>query len=527
MNFEEIKVKNDIIRVINELGYEKPTEIQEKIIPLIISGYDVLGKSSTGTGKTLAFGAGFLSVLKPDGHVKSIIITPTRELAIQVEKEIKLLAKYLNVKTLCVYGSSSIENQIKEIKRKPDIIVGTPGRILDLVKRRVLNLEHIDFLVLDEADEMLNMGFIDDLKLIFSKTNEKKQVLFFSATIPKQIKELANHFLNSDYKEVNIVSTVENSLNIKQEYYLTNDKTRCESMCRLMDYYNPKRCIIFSKTKKGADELLQRLSSKKYNVDIMHGDITQAARINTLERFKEGTFNYLIATDVAARGIHVNDVDLIINYNLPQDNETYTHRIGRTGRAGNSGVAVTFVSSKEEFIIKQLQKNVNAEIEKKDLPTYDDIVSKRYENLILELKNTETSKNSKCFSEYVNSLDKDELTRLTLVLLEKEMFNKIGSDFRIDTTVSNKSKSKSKRINDKDGVRVFLTIGKLDKIDKKSLLNHLEKKSGLPTGSMYSTEVMTKFTFLTVSKKHYEKFIKSCNNSKLNGKTIKIEKSKN
>ncbi len=527
MDFSELNIKKEILAAIDDLGFQAPTKIQEEIIPLINDGYDVLGQSQTGTGKTLAYAVGIISNMDLRSRdVKALVIVPTRELAMQVSKEISVLGKYAKIKTTCVYGSSSIQDQIRSIKDKTDIVVGTPGRLLDLIKRKVLLLGKINFFVLDEADEMLDMGFHDDLEKILKETNEVKQIMMFSATMPKTILRLAQNYLNPEYKQVSVVTEIKTAQNIKQIYYLVNDSSRIESMCRVMDKLNPNRAIIFCKTKRNADELLVKLANKKYSVDIIHGDISQNQRIATLERFKRGNFKYLIATDVAARGIHVEDIELVINFNLPSSQEAYVHRIGRTGRANKSGIAITFVTPSEIRKISDIEKHIKIKIEKENIPTLDEIVNGRYESIVQSLKSAETD-SKHMFDEYLGAISIEDLKALCGNLLEKELMNKLGSDFKKDlTVVSSNNKNKIKTRNSAGGIRLFLTIGKMDNIGKKELLTFLEKQAGIPQGVLFNVEILTKFTFLNIDEKYCDQFISKCNNSKFNRKTIAVEKAK-
>lgn len=522
MNFNQLNLKKEVLEAIDKLGFKTPTKIQEKIIPYILDGKDVIGQSETGTGKTLAFSAGILSKLEKNNYVKTLILTPTRELAIQIAKDIEELNVFCKYKILAVYGNSSIEKQIDTLKRNVDIVVGTPGRVMDLIKRRKLNLENLQFFVLDEADEMLKMGFREDIEEIFRRTKRDKQVLLFSATMQKPILKLAKNYMKDDYQELSVVSNVKTSKNIEQRYYLVNRNTRTESMCRIMDNYNPKKALIFCKTKKDVDKLYEDLLSRNYSVGLIHGDIVQRERINILEKFRKGLISYLIATDVAARGIHVDDIEIVFNYNLPQDNESYVHRIGRTGRVDKHGLAISFVTKTEEKILFSIMKHIQTDINIAELPGLEDIISERCSNVIEEINKLKVSKSNN-FSTYLANLSIEELRDICEKLLNKELLNKIGSDFSIDTNVSKEKKRSSKnKGKNSNETRVFITIGKIDKIDKKSLLAFLEEKASIPKGSLSGIDILTKFTFMNVDNKYLDKLLKKCNNVKLGKRTIKI-----
>ncbi len=526
MEFKNILKNKDLLKVIEEKGFVSPTEIQQRIIPLILDKYDVLGQSQTGTGKTLAFGAPILENIKENGVTQTLILAPTRELAIQISREIEELSKYMNINITCVYGSSSIEDQIKKLKKGSEIVIGTPGRVKDLLKRKVLKLEEIKFFVLDEADEMLSMGFQEELEEIFEKVPEKKQVLLFSATMPNSILYIAEKYMKKDYKKISVIHEIKTADHIKQYYYIVNDNTRIEVMCRVMDLYNSKKTIIFCRTKKNADDVLEKLSSKGYSVDVIHGDITQGQRIATLDRFKNGVFDYLIATDVAARGIHVDNVELVINYNLPESHEAYVHRIGRTGRVDKSGVAVTFIRPREEDILRSLEKYIKAKITKAEAPTLDDIIPNRVSLEIEKLNQLkETKSKLKMFDKYFDTLNEQEIKNILKALLEKEIESNLGSNFNTDISLKDNKKRTIKRDNG-DSIRIFLTIGKMDKIDKSTFLQHIEKTAKVSQGTCFNVEIMPKFTFMNVQKDKFDKVFKAINETKYNNRLIRIEKAK-
>lgn len=522
MKFNELIKNPDILKVIEEIKYDTATEIQEKTIPLLLNGKDVLGQSKTGTGKTWAFALPILERMKDNKKLQVIIISPTRELAIQIEREIAKLTKYMKVNTVCVYGSSSIEDQARKIKKGVEIVVGTPGRVKDLIKRNILQLNNISYFVLDEADEMLSMGFKEDIEFIFKETPSEKQVMLFSATMPKDILNIAKNYMKEDYEKVIIKSDDKTSENISQETYIVTAKTKAECFCRIMDNYNPQKCIVFCRTKRNVDELLEKLIRRNLTVEAIHGDITQAQRIATLDKFNAGYFNYLIATDVAARGIHVNNVDIVVNYNLPENSEMYIHRIGRTGRASESGLAISLITKTEEKTLERFKHEIKTSIVRKEIPTKEVIIENNIKNVIesLSLENKES-----LFNDYLDKLSNDELKNILNNLLIDKMNKSLSSNFDTELT-EEKSNTKRKRENNADRTRLFLTIGKMDKIEKRDLLSLLEKKAGLKEGLFSGLEVLSKFSFVNIDNKHLETFLKKCNNIKYNGRTIKIEVAK-
>ena len=316
--FEKLGLSEELLKSINELGFEKPTPIQENIIPVILEGYDVIGQAQTGTGKTLAFSSILLTNLKErKKKPQAYILSPTRELTMQIHEELKKLGKYSSLRFACVYGGSGIEKQIKSIKKGVDIVVGTPGRMMDLMRRKVLQLDEVSYVVLDEADEMLNMGFVEDIETIISKTNPEHTTMLFSATMPEGIKKIAKNYMKPDYKHIQVKQKTVTANTVKQYYFEVKQKDRFETLCRIIDSETVQSGIIFCRTKRSVDEVTEQMQKANYNVEAMHGDLNQDHRMRTLKKFKEGTIHYLIATDVAARGIDVENISHVINYELP------------------------------------------------------------------------------------------------------------------------------------------------------------------------------------------------------------------
>ena len=522
-NFEDLGLNEKVLKSIKTLGFEKPSKIQSEIIPLIIEGYDVIGNSQTGTGKTLAFASSILSKIDvEDNLVKAIILVPTRELALQVSEEFESLNKSSNFDILAVFGGSSIDMQMKALKRGVDIVVGTPGRIIDLIKRKVLKLNNLEFFVLDEADEMLNMGFEEDIKEIFNKTKSDKQVLLFSATMPKQILTLAKNYMKKNYKSVEIQEKSNTSINVSQSYYLVNEKMRAEAVCRVIDSKNIKLGIIFCQKKSDVDRLLNEMSSRNYNVEAMHGDIAQSIRLQTLDRFKKGYFNFLIATDVAARGIHVDNIDVVINYNLPQDVESYIHRIGRTGRAGKKGEAISFVTMKEVKFLKDVEKVAKCEIVKKELPNKNEVLIATYDKIMTNINEIIKNKEYENYIPYVRDMNKDELMKFSASILKCWIDKNIGSDFNKEIVI----KKDRRDMVSKDNTRVFLTIGSMDGLKMGSLLDYLKETTKIRKENFTNIQILQKYTFIDVNNKYVDELIKKLYNKKFKNRIIRIEKSK-
>jgi ATP-dependent RNA helicase DeaD len=380
--FKKLGLSDNVIDALKKKGYTIPTEIQQKAIPILLEGkLDIIAQSKTGTGKTASFALPIIEKLKEkSNHVQAIILTPTRELAVQVSKEIESLVGKKKLRVLAVYGGTPISDQIRKLRQGIDIVVGTPGRVIDQIKRKCLNLSKVTFTVLDEADEMLNMGFLEEIEKILEKTNSIKKMLLFSATMPKAIQRIAKRFMRE-----HVILEIENEqLTIgltEQIYYEVMSRDRFEALRRVIDISDNFYGIIFCKTKLDVDELTRKLIDDNYNAAAIHGDISQGQREKILNLFREKKVNILIATDVAARGIDVNDLTHVVNYSLPQSPESYVHRIGRTGRAGKKGLAVTFIVPSERNRLRFIEKIVNSKLTRHDLPTVDEVIEFRKKHI--------------------------------------------------------------------------------------------------------------------------------------------------
>ena len=518
LKFKELGLNEDILKAINDMGFEEPSKIQAKVIPILLEGYDVIGQAQTGTGKTLAFGAPVLSSISKEGkNIKCLILAPTRELAIQVNDELVRIAKYSKVRILPVYGGQPIDRQIKSIKRGVDIIVGTPGRVLDLIRRNVMELSNIEFLVLDEADEMLNMGFIEDIEEIMKNTNDERRTLLFSATMPAPIKKLAKKYMKKNSKQVSIVKNDITCSNVTQYYFEIKHKDRFETLCRVLDVDEPQAAIIFCKTKKGVDELVASMQSRGYSVEGMHGDMPQNHRMNTLRKFKEGSLEFLVATDVAARGIDVENVTHVVNYDLPQDPESYVHRIGRTGRANREGVAYTLVTPREYMALKQIEKTTKGKIKRKEIPTIDDIFYTKYKNIYDRVKVCVEGEDYKRFVPLVAELDEEfNLVDVAAALMQLIYEKEVSYEYT-ENSIENKGNKY---------VRLFLNIGKKDKVGPKTLLQFLNSV-GVGKNEIGDIDILEKFLFIDAMEEAAAVIVKKCTNKRFNGRKVRVEYANN
>ncbi len=387
MQKEIIKnLSEEVQRSIDVMGFEKLSDIQERSIPLLLEGKDIIGQAQTGTGKTAAFGIPLVENIDlDDDSVQALVLCPTRELAVQVSEEIQRIGRYKKgLSLLPVYGGAPMDKQIRKLKRGVHAVVGTPGRVMDLMKRKILKVDNLKLFVLDEADEMFAMGFRDDIVEVIEKLPDTYQSAFFSATLDKKIKDFAMSYQdNPEFIRIEKKDLVVPK--IEQLFYNLNENLKDDVLNRVLDFYKPRRAIIFCNTKRKVDEVNNFLLDKNYSVDCIHGDINQGQRTQVMQNFRGGRVKVLVATDVAARGIDVNDVDLVINYDLPQENEYYVHRIGRTARAGHFGTAISFVTRRDYSKLREIEKYIKSEIKEGQVPTVDELVDNQIDEILLSI----------------------------------------------------------------------------------------------------------------------------------------------
>lgn len=372
LSFKEMGLSSIITKAVAEMGFEEPTPIQERTIPPALTGRDIIGQAQTGTGKTAAFGLPMIEIMSPEREsIKGLVVTPTRELAIQVAEELNRIGQFKGIRVLPIYGGQGIDRQIRALKNRPQIIVGTPGRLMDHMRRKTVRLEQVQTVILDEADEMLSMGFVEDIESILQEVPDKRQTMLFSATMPKTILNLAQRYMNNP--EFIRMKTAEVTVPLTEQYYYeVQEKQKFDTLCRLLDIHSPELAIIFGRTKRRVDELNEALSKRGYSAEGIHGDLTQARRDSVMRNFKEGLTELLVATDVAARGLDINNVTHVYNFDIPQDPESYVHRIGRTGRAGKEGLAITLVTPREIGHLKLIEQVTRRKIARKPVPSVNE-----------------------------------------------------------------------------------------------------------------------------------------------------------
>ena len=523
MKFDELNIDERILRAIEDMGFEETSPIQTQAIPAVCEGIDVVGQAQTGTGKTAAYTIPML--MKIDPQIKkpqAIVLGPTRELAVQVAEEIRKLAKYMSdIKVLPVYGGQEIVRQIKSLKTGVQIIVGTPGRVMDHMRRKTVKFDNINMVILDEADEMLDMGFREDMETILTETPEDRQTVMFSATMPKAIMDIARNF----QKDARIIKVVRKELtvsNIEQFYYEVRPKNKTEVLCRLIDIYNPRLSVVFCNTKRQVDELISELKGRGYFADGIHGDMKQQQRDRVMDDFRSGKVDILIATDVAARGIDVDDVDMVFNYDIPQDEEYYVHRIGRTGRAGRSGMALSFISGKEVYKLKDIERYCKTKILAKPVPSLDDVKNTKLDNMFDKIRQTiEEGGLTDMVNLVEEHVNQEEYTSMDMAaaLLKMLIGDTLDREDEVEEFHFDTDKDDSRM------VRLFINIGKKDKIKPANILGAIAGESGMPGKLVGAIDMMDNYTFVDVPAIHAEKILKAMNdNVQIKGRRVNVEK---
>ena len=523
MKFEELNIDERILRAIEDMGFEETSPIQTQAIPAVCEGIDVVGQAQTGTGKTAAYTIPMLMKINPQiKKPQAIVLCPTRELAVQVAEEIRKLAKYMSdIKVLPVYGGQEIVRQIKSLKTGVQIIVGTPGRVMDHMRRKTVKFDNINMVILDEADEMLDMGFREDMETILTDTPQDRQTVMFSATMPKAIMDIARNF-QKDAKVIKVVRKELTVSNIEQFYYEVRPKNKTEVLCRLIDIYNPRLSVVFCNTKRQVDELISELKGRGYFADGIHGDMKQQQRDRVMDDFRSGKVDILIATDVAARGIDVDDVDMVFNYDIPQDEEYYVHRIGRTGRAGRSGMALSFISGKEVYKLKDIERYCKTKILAKPVPSLDDVKNTKVDNMFEKIKQTiEEGGLTDMVNLVEEHVNQEEYTSMDMAAALLKML--IGDTLEREDEVENFHFDIDK--DDSRMVRLFINIGKKDKIKPSNILGAIAGESGMPGKLVGAIDMMDNYTFVDVPAIHAEKVLKAMNdNVQIKGRRVNMEK---
>jgi ATP-dependent RNA helicase DeaD len=538
--FEQSTLDSKILRAITDLGFSEPTPIQDKTIPLILeSEDDLIALAQTGTGKTAGFGLPILQQIDTSlKTVQAIVLSPTRELAMQIAKDLENYSKYLfGVRIVSVYGGAAINNQIRDLKKGAHIVVGTPGRTLDLIKRKALKINNIRWLVLDEADEMLNMGFREELDAILETTPDEKQTLLFSATMPDGVRHIAQNYLHKP-NEISVGKKNSGAQNVNHEYYVVRSSDRYLALKRIADFNTDIYAIIFCRTRAETKDIAAKLIDDGYNADALHGDLSQAQRDYVMQRFRTRQLQLLVATDVAARGLDINDLTHVINYNLPDDPEVYIHRSGRTGRAGKTGISIIISHSREASKIRAIENLVGKKFEYKQIPSGNQICENRLYKLIDKIKHIEVDEEKinpylPTIIEKLGDLDKDELLK-RIVYVEFERFLEYyKNDKNINVERSNRNTKDKKQKNKKDNpekrhsrknyTRLFVNIGTKQHVNPNKLMgliNELTDSNNIGIGKI---DIQRNFSFFEVEKGNEQIIIDSFFGKNFGSKKLIIE----
>lgn len=531
MKIENVILNDNIQRALDEMGFEEGTQIQQEAIPVILEGRDIIGQSNTGTGKTAAFGIPILE--KIDRNIKmpqAIVLLPTRELAVQVANEFRKYGKYMDgIKTVTVYGGADIRDQINKLKGGAQIIVGTPGRVIDLIDRNVIKLSELNMAVLDEADEMLKMGFREDIELILGKIDHPVQTLLFSATIPDAMKNIIKKFLKNPVS-IKVLREGITAKEVKQSYFLVKHSDKVDALARLVDTYTPRLALIFCNTKKSVDELYDQLIERGYNCDKMHGDIKQSQRIDTLNKFNNGLIEILIATDVAARGLDIKEVDIVINYDVPSKEDYYVHRIGRTGRAGKEGASFTLVSAKEMKKIEDIERYTKKDIRKRSIPTVDKVnevkQDKFIRNIVEVIEKEELGENRELAGRLMSQgFDAETLIAAMIKKLVKFDYSE-ERDLNEIIPERKKFSRESKRLDEKDSVRFHVNVGKKQGVRPGDILGAVAGECDIPGSDIGEIEILENYSFFTAATEHKNRILKKMEGAQIKGQNVVVELSK-
>lgn len=561
IRFDELNLDERILKAVTDMGFEAASPIQAQALPVQMEGLDIIGQAQTGTGKTAAFGIPMLQKIDPKSKkLQAIALCPTRELAIQVAEEIRKLAKYMHgVKVLPIYGGQDIVKQIRSLKDGTQIIIGTPGRVMDHMRRKTVKFDQVHTVIMDEADEMLNMGFLEDMETILSQLPEERQTIMFSATMPAAIEKIAKNF----QKDPVIVKVVKKELTVPkvtQYYYEVKPKNKVEVMCRLLDMYAPKLSVAFCNTKRQVDDLVSELQGRGYFAEGLHGDLKQIQRDRVMNSFRNGRTEILVATDVAARGIDVDDVEAVFNYDIPQDDEYYVHRIGRTGRAGREGIAFSFVVGKEVYKLRDIQRYCKTKIIPQAIPSLNDITEIKAEKILEQaveiINDMDLSKilhiiEKKLMEEDYTSLD------LAAALMKMNMGDEsqdILDNSRPARSLDDLGSSYGARSNGRDGgrdggrggdrgrsprgresgrgsrnggdsnmARLFINIGKDLNVKPGDVLGAVAGETGIPGKMVGSIDMYDKYTFVEVPQDIADMVVDAMQNAKIKGKSVHME----
>ena len=534
--FLELGIREEVVKAISEIGFEKPSEIQEKAIPVLLTGNDdFVGLAQTGTGKTAAFGLPLLEQLDfSQKHPQALILCPTRELCLQIAKDLEKFAKYIdNVHVVAVYGGANISDQLRQIRRGVQIVVATPGRMLDIIGRNAIDFSSVKYVVLDEADEMLNMGFQEDINNILSETPEDKKTWLFSATMPREVRRIAQKYMTDPF-ELTVGTKNTGNANIEHQYFLVKARDKYAAFKRIVDSNPEIFGIVFCRTKIETQEIAEALIKDGYNADALHGDLSQQQRDKVMKRYRDRSLQMLIATDVAARGIDVNDVTHVINFSLPDEIENYTHRSGRTARAGKTGISISLINIKEQSKIRQLEKVIGKPFVKMQVPQGADVVEKQLLTIINKVNNVEVNEDQinpfmPAIMEGFESLSKEEIVK-RFASLEFNRFleyYKNSPDLNIEAREISGDRrerdDRGPRQSSKGYTRLFMNLGSVDEFSRGDMLGFICNTANITGKSIGKIDLKGVFTFFEVQDEEVNKVFDGFKGVDYNGRQVRIE----
>lgn len=527
--FSELNLSKEVHRAIAEMGFEEATPIQSRSIPHIMKGSDVLGQAQTGTGKTCAFGIPVIEMLQSDSEgIQVLVLCPTRELAIQISEELKNVSRYKkNVRILPIYGGQPIDRQIMALKKRPQIIIGTPGRVMDHMRRHTLKFGSLKTIVLDEADEMLNMGFREDIDTILQEIPEDRQTILFSATMPKEILDLTKRY-QKDPVQIKVVHRELTVPNIEQYYLEVSEASKLEMLSRLIDVNRINLSLVFCNTKKRVDELASNLQSRGYAAEALHGDMRQIQRDKVMAKFRKGSIDVLIATDVAARGIDVDNIEAVFNYDLPKDEEYYVHRIGRTGRAGKTGKSYSFVVGREIYELRDIQRYTKSNIKHMRPPTLLDVEETRVGGMLEKVRETLNAGGLANYAGYVEKM----LDEVNFESEKAEYYTTLdiaAALLKLISTGSGIQEQTAPRENFGDTgaeegmVRLFINIGSISQVQPRHIVESIASNTGLPGKLIGAINIYDKYTFVDVPEENAAEIMNALKTAKIKGRKINVE----
>ncbi|HLO03321.1 MAG TPA: DEAD/DEAH box helicase [Symbiobacteriaceae bacterium] len=560
LTFRDLGLSENVLKALDDMGFEEPSPIQERAIPLLLQGKDVIGQAQTGTGKTAAFGVPIVDRVDTKlRKVQALVLCPTRELAVQVAEEITKIGKYARIKTIAIYGGQSIERQIRSLRIGVDVVIGTPGRMIDHLNRGTIDLTSVKMLILDEADEMLDMGFVDDIETILKTVPSERQSLLFSATMPPEIKRLALRYMNEP-EHVTVMASQLTVPQIEQVFYEVRPSFKTDALCRVLDMEDVERGICFCRTKKGVDELVETLQARGFLAEGIHGDMNQAQRNRVMARFKEGGVELLVATDVAARGLDISDVTHVFNFDIPQDPESYVHRIGRTGRAGRTGTAMTFVTAREYPQLRLIERITKTRVTRRPVPSVTDVAEKQREllkeRLIKVVEEANFGPYKPLADELLNEFDPGDLLAAALKMIigeDKTPAAPVGGGGgggglglptlsggmpnlpMLGSSNSSGGSSSGASFSDADFgdtgaepgmVRLFLNLGRMQGIQPADVVRSIAQQTGISGSVIGLINIYDRFTFVEVPKDVASQVVAAMQDSTIKGRTVSIEPAK-